>query len=335
MIKRVSSVSLLPEDWDSLAGEYFQTREFLTHCENFNHCEQVYYLAYDQETSSRLLAGAVCYSIGLDLFTYLGLPSPLRFRICGIPCSVSAPGLLGDNQAKSAIVGEIKKIERGICLFLNLIDVPSALVPIMGRTFPTMILDKKFGSYEKYLESLRAPYRRWIRTTLEKSARLSCRIGAPSGFSDRHYALYLKVLSNSSGKLETLSLDFFRHLPDRFSLESLYKDDELVAWNITVGWERRFYFFLVGFENTQVKDNEPYFSMLNSILRRGLGGGYDSIDFGQTTESAKCRYGARVEERYMAAWHRNRMVRGIIWLLRGLLAYNGRVPKYRVFKGDV
>ena len=91
----------LPPEWDQLADGYFQEREFLRHCQEYNPCNQRYYLA---SREGKLEAGAVLYSLALDLFTYLKLKSPVTMQIAGVPCSVSASGLIGSAEARQSLL---------------------------------------------------------------------------------------------------------------------------------------------------------------------------------------------------------------------------------------
>ena len=92
-IKNISKAPDLPENWDSVAGDYFQTREFLNHTEKYNPCNQRYYLLY---RNGIFEIGIVAYALKINLLTYLNISSPFRMNIAGIPCSVSASGIIGN-----------------------------------------------------------------------------------------------------------------------------------------------------------------------------------------------------------------------------------------------
>ena len=89
---KLDNALALPDEWDVLADCYFQRKKFLLYCQNWNHCNQRYYVAYDQD---KLIAGAVVYTIRLNLFTYYKMRLPVTMQIIGIPCSVSSAGLVG------------------------------------------------------------------------------------------------------------------------------------------------------------------------------------------------------------------------------------------------
>jgi hypothetical protein len=89
----------------------------------------------------------VVYALGLDLFTFLKMKSPIKMRICGKPCSVSASGLLGSKDTD--MFWAINEKEKGFKLFLNLERLPDINVP-SGFTLPTIVMDLPFSSKEEY-----------------------------------------------------------------------------------------------------------------------------------------------------------------------------------------
>ncbi len=342
-IRHVEGVAELPAAWDSLAQEYFQTREFLAHCEAENPCRQNYILALKMgdEGDLGLVGGAVCYRLKIDILAFLKIPSAFKLKICGIPCSVSASGLLGTAEGQEACGAAFMGKKSGLKLFLNLYHNPEEVQGpeelfmkglISGPTFPSVCIDQPPPSWEAYIKALRSPYRRWLKTILEKASPLRHAEGDCSRFTGRHYQLYRQVLARSDGKLETLGISFFQRLPSRFRLESLYSGDELVAWSIFLNWKDRFYFFLTGLEYKRLGEFDSYFALLASLVKRGIESGAARIELGQTTEWAKCRFGARLDGRWMAGAHPNPLVNGILKLGRPLLAYRGKSPNFRVFK---
>ena len=109
-IRKLSKASDLPAKWDNLAVDYFQTREFLDHTEKYNPCKQRYYTLFQDGS---LQAGSIVYTLKLDILTYLSIPSPFRMNIVGIPCSVSASGIVGRFELFPALIAHIKSQEKG------------------------------------------------------------------------------------------------------------------------------------------------------------------------------------------------------------------------------
>ncbi|MDP3433341.1 MAG: hypothetical protein Q8T04_10300, partial [Bacteroidota bacterium] len=50
----------LPDEWNLLAENYFQRREFLIYAEKYNPCAQRYYCFYEND---KLLSAAIMYSL--------------------------------------------------------------------------------------------------------------------------------------------------------------------------------------------------------------------------------------------------------------------------------
>jgi hypothetical protein len=134
-ITDISRALDLPENWDHAAIDYFQTREFLDHTEKYNPCNQRYYLLY---RDGFFETGIVVYTLKLDLLTYLGIPSPFKMNIAGIPCSVSAGGIIGNRDYLHQLTGYLKIREKGLLLFLNLAYDLDEEKMIPGKTLPQL-----------------------------------------------------------------------------------------------------------------------------------------------------------------------------------------------------
>lgn len=328
-LEKVARARDLPPAWDDLCADYFQTREFLIHCEEENPCGQEYLVC---RSGSALSGGAILYSLPVSPFTFLGGRGAITMKICGVPCSVSASGLLGGEEARRACMTWLMAETKGLRLFLNLGEKTELRGLASGATFPAVVMEGLPDTYEAYLRSLRSPYRRWLKLIERASSPLTRSAGPCSLFTDAHHRLYLEVLKRSAGPLERLSADFFRRLPPSFRLESLYAGDCLAGWSITLIWKDSFYFFLTGLDYGSLKRYDTYFALLASIVKAGIESGARRIDLGQTTEWAKCRFGGALEARYMAGHHSNKALNALLRLGQGILGYKAKDPGFRVFK---
>lgn len=328
-ITEAHGAAILPELWDRLALEYFQTRSFLEHTEKYNPCKQRYYLLFQKGI---LITGMVMYTIRLDLLTYLAIPSPFRMNIVGIPCSVSSAGIIGSYAHLPILFSHIKEKEKGFLLVLNLNSKLPVKDFIVGRTLPTVFMEGRFNSWEAYAESLRSDYRRRIKGLSRsfsgiKITRKECAI-----FDEQMYNLYLGVLKKSKGKLETLSMDFFQKLPSNFQLTTCCSQDEVIGWFITTTYGAKTYFFLGGIDYKQNKLHHTYFNMLFEILREAIEKKASCLDLGQTAEIPKIRMGGKIMEKYMLAYHSNRIIRKLLAAGKRLLEYTPIVQEAHVFK---
>lgn len=328
-ITNICSAIDLPDKWDGGAGEYFQTREFLSYTEKYNPCKQRYYLLCRDGIFE---TGVVVYTLKLDLLTYLGIPSPFRMNIAGIPCSVSAGGLIGNPGFLPQIAGYIRSREKGLLLFLNLAQGSMAKEMIAGRTLPTIILANRFHSWDDYLDSMKACYRRRVRQFAAPFVEIQKKQLPCSGFNDTMYRQYLEVLKRSKGKLETLSLEFFRQLPQDFYLTAFYDGDRLIGWYISVRFNEKFYFFLGGLDYRVSRKFKTYFNLLLNVVREGIEKGALLIDLGQTAEIPKLRLGGQLVEKTMLAGHSNRVMSTILKAGKSLLEYAVIVHQTHVFK---
>ena len=323
-----SAASELSPDWDGLADSYFQRRKFLLYSEIRNPCRQRYYELHE---GGRMKAGACVYTLRLDLLTFARVKSPVRFAIVGIPASISCPGLVGEKDAVVRLLPAIFAAERGIVLLLNL---PPGLPvkPAVGmRMMPTVFLRHDFKSWEEYRRALRASYRR--RLGLIESAFDGVRReeGPCSALSREMYGLYLQVMARTATKLETLSYEYFRDLPEEFRLTGYRLGERVIAWHINLHEGDRLTFFFGGTDDAFLRSRRAYQNNIAGILREALDRGFREVDFGQTAEIAKTRLGGGLVEKDMAAYSRNALVRLLLRLGRRALEYRRRLPPAHVF----
>jgi len=328
-IIKASRATDLPASWDSLAVDYFQTTEFLDHAEKYNPCSQRYYALYDQGT---LITGLIMYTLRLDLFTYLSLPSPFRMHIIGIPCSVSSNGVVGSEAHLTTLLEYLKGEQKGFILVLNLGSATDLDGFICGKTLPTVVLEKSFESWDDYLNTLRADYRRRIKRLARPFTRVNMKHGGCSGFDKLMYDQYLAVLKRSKGKLETLSLDFFQNLPSSFYLTTLFDQEKVIGWFISTVFREKHYFFMGGIDYSLNRQCNTYFNVLIEVLREGFKRRASRIDLGQTAEVPKIRMGGQIVEKYMLGYHSNRIFRKLLVTGKGLLEYSAIFQQPRVFK---
>lgn len=324
---RVEKVEDLPSEWDHLAQSTFQRTAFLSHCQMYNPCNQRYYLLSQGNT---LVAGAVVYTLPIDLLTFWGIRSPVKMHIAGIPCSVSSPGLVGNPRFYPELLDRIASIEKGLFLCLNL-DEPPEGSEIVGHTWPTVALRNPFSCWEEYRRSLRSHYAKRLLKIERLEKELTIRTGCcRDGFSKAHYPLYEAVHQRSKGKLEKLNGDFFCNLPPEFTLTTISYLDRMYGWTLSVRDNDRYYFFLGG----QDYGFDPigiYHVKLMTIIKQGIAGGATHIDLGQSAEIPKMRFGGEIREKYLVAYHSNGIIRKALSLGRRLLTYNQRFPQTHCF----
>ncbi|TXG38671.1 hypothetical protein [Seonamhaeicola maritimus] len=318
-ITTLKSADKLDLDWDVLCDSTYQRVRFLKHIELYNYCNQKYYQAHKNE---KLVAGAVVYSLKVNVLTFAKYELKLPMTIIGIPVSVDAQGIIGAEEYCETILDYIMRQEHGIILCLNY-DVPIEIKKIIEmQTLPSMIFNLKIPSWEAYLDTMRHNHRRRILKAQDKFSNVILKENLCAMFTTEHYNLYLDVLKVSKTKLEVLNFDFFINLPSEFKLHSFYSENKLLAWHISTSFNN-IYYFLFGGINYELRDAfDSYYNNLIQIIKEAIAVSSTTINFGQTAEVSKNRLGATPHNKKMFIYHKNRLVSSIFKWSKNLLTYS-------------
>ncbi len=327
--QKIHTAPQLPPDWDKLTDSYFQSKEFLNYCEKYNSCHQRYYLLFENNI---LIAGAVVYTLLIDLFTFSSLSLPVKMQVAGIPASVSSSGIIGPQHAVEYLIREIIQAEKGLFLGVNLPSnintTPGIVMPIL----PNVEMPLSMESWNDYIRQLRAPYRRRVFRIIDKfnlteETKTSCQT-----FTKEHYQLYLAIIKRTPNKLEVLPEDFFRYLPNRFQLTTYRVQNEILCWHISCQEGERFYFFFGG-NNYKWNDKyDAYFNNLFGILKESLERNCTYLDLGQTAEIPKMRLGGTLVPKQLFLYHQNKLILWILNKLKYFIGYRGVFAEVHVFK---
>jgi hypothetical protein len=179
---------------------------------------------------------------------------------------------------------------------------------------------------------MKACYRRRVRLLSIPFSEIRKEQFVCSGFDNQMYNQYLEVLKRSKGKLETLTLEFFRQLPSNFNLTAFYSKEKLIGWYISATFKEKFYFFLGGLDYELNRQFNTYFNMLLIVVREGIEKGASIIDLGQTAEIPKLRLGGKLIEKTMGAYHSSRIVRSLLKAGKSLLEYSVVLQETHVYK---
>ncbi|MCB0644923.1 MAG: GNAT family N-acetyltransferase, partial [Phaeodactylibacter sp.] len=328
-LQSIPHAHLLPDAWDRLADSVFQRKHFLDYCESYNPCNQRYYCLLEKET---LLAGAVVYTLKINLFTFSNLRSVFKMQVIGLPVSVSAGGMIGTPSHQEILIKKILEQERGLIVGLNL-DPELDTQPGVGMPLlPNLEMPVEFESWSDYLGQLRAPYRRRALRITEKFREVRQVHSACSEFSATHYALYLAIMDRTPSKLEILSQDFFQQLPPEFQLSTSYQGEEMLCWHITCRAPERLYFFFGGNNYDQMEEYQSYFNNLFLILKRACAEQAGYLDLGQTAEIPKMRLGGRLIPKQLFLYHRFALIRWLFKKLKRQIGYTTTFPAVHVFR---
>lgn len=330
-IERLNSVNQLKDDWDLLANSIYQKRSFLAHLEKNNFSNQRYYVLYDDKT---LCAGAIVYSLKINLFTFSKLDLNLPMQVIGLPISNDENGLLGNAKNTEILLSEIFKQENGIVLCLNYQQSVINKNIIEMSSLPSMILRRAHEDWESYLQSLRHPYRRRILKALGKTQNIRSQSESCNAFTNDHYNQYLQVIHRSKTKLEVMGMKFFKNLPDTFKLDSFYDQEKLLYWHITAEDQNNYYFLFGGLDYELRDVYDSFTNNLIAILKRGINRQYNLINLGQTAETSKARFGTMREPKKMFLYHKSRLARFVFQMLSKQLSHSPEIHKHHVFRSD-
>jgi predicted N-acyltransferase len=242
-------------------------------------------------------------------------------NIVGVPCSVSSTGIFGEKDKIEFLKKHIYNTEKGFLLMLNLGEKPNEINIASGKTLPNIILENKFDNWEHYKNSLRSNYRRRLKKITKHSDKLEFKRLSCSKFTPQMHQQYLEVYQKSDGKLEKLSLDFFKSLPQEFILTQCSKNNELLGWNIALASNDTYYFFLGGIDYKYNTEYSTYLQLLVHIVKDGIERKAKYIDLGQTAEIPKMRLGGKAKTLFMEAHHSNSFFNALLKKFRKSLEY--------------
>lgn len=268
----------------------------------------------------------VLYENKMNIFTFGKLRLYLKLKVIGYPCSLSCCGYVTSNE--EMLFEFIKKI-KGAKLVLNAEkpDAPKGFT--VGETLPTCVLDNRFASAKDYINALRSPYRRRISRAMDFCKNIDVR--RIEGDCASLYRLYLNTYRKSAYKLEKLEKGFF----DGVEAEKLgfFEEGALRGFVLLKKDKDKLIFMLCGMDYSR-QTADLYYFMLYNIIVYAVENDCRTIDFGQTSEETKMKFGARLEPRYFYAHHTNGLLNLIARLCRGALEYRYAFPEYRVFKEE-
>ena len=329
-VKLVNRAMELSEKWDGLADVYFKKKEFLRHTETYNPCQQRYYELY---INGELSSGAIIYRLAISYLTrFIGLESPYKWIIIGVPASVSCSGLIGDKESIDILLREIFKIEKGLILGFNIEPEYRFEHVVLIESFSTIVMTLNFKTWQDYVMALRSSYRRRLNQISISMNDIITEESNCSRYNEEMHSLYMNILNKTESKLETLTLDFFKNLPGRFRLTTYSIKGKIITWHINLKDDDKIFFFFGGIDYELNEKFNAYFLNLSGIIRESIELGCKEIDFGQTAEIAKTRMGGVPIHKNMFIYHRTRFLRKIFEFGKRFIKFKRDIPKAHVFK---
>lgn len=296
-------------------------KELLSLLKNENSFKQeYYYLERDED-----YAFFTVYQNKMNIFTFGKLKCYFKLNVVAFPCSLSNCGYVTNNE--QMMLDFIKTI-KGAKLVLNVNNPVEAKGMTVGQTLPTCIFNKNFKTVEEYMSSLRSSYRRRIKMANEKCSDIKIKENSDENI----YQLYLNTYNKSDYKLEKLEKGFFEKV-DATRLIFM-KNNTPIGFVLLKQIDHKLIFMLCGMDYNY-ETTDLYYHMLYNIVKYGIEHNCSEIDFGQTSEETKMKFGAFLQKKYFYAHHTNCILNGLVRLGKGLLEYKYKFPKFRVFREEI
>ena len=268
----------------------------------------------------------ILYKNKMNIFTFGKFKCYINLKVIGYPCSLSNCGYITNNE--KFMFDYIKTI-KGAKLVLN-VNNPNLIENMtIGKTLPTCIFKNTFTSVDEYLTSLRSGYRRRINIAINNCK--DVKIKEIDDNSIDIYDLYLNTYNKSNYKLEKLEKGFFEKVEAQKLV--FLKNNKPVGFVLIKQDNDKLIFMLCGMDYTY-DTTDLYYYMLFNIVKYAIEHKLKIIDFGQTSEVTKMKFGALLEEKYFYAHHTNKVLNYIVKLGKNILEYKYAFPEYRVFKEE-
>lgn len=321
----------LPQDWDQkLGSNLYLRKEFLEFMERVDDTPKKYYIFRNKSGEIDTLF-MTHFRTGYNLTMFSKIKTSIKMTFIYIPLSISRPGIIYGEETKEDVAGFLRKM-KGYKIILNTEENYDLQGFTKGLTCPRCVLKIRWHTFDDYMNDLRSNYRYRYKKAFAKSKDLKMYfLEDNQEFSEELYGLYLQVYENSPYKLEKLKIDFFRD--NRFKIFVLEDNSKPQGFIQLLENEKELIFEFVGFEHKNNHVYDIYIRMLLEIVRYGIEGGFETIDFGQTADEAKLKLGCKYQKLYALLNHSNPLVN---WCANKISRFIQYKPlddhKFRVFK---
>ncbi|HZU40134.1 MAG TPA: GNAT family N-acetyltransferase [Solirubrobacteraceae bacterium] len=347
--------SVAPQEWDGLVGpgQGALRHGYMTAWERVQLAGlRSRPLLAREGTDGRLVAAAPGYFYELDVSCMKQGHPPawlsrlrrvndrlLKFRVFEVGCPVAlcppllhAPDLSIAEAAQVLLPEAAAEADRGEAHVLVVQDFPhpggacaeileaSGLAPV--PVMPTVTMDLGFGSFEHYLDSMRASYRRRARRALEQSSGLTVELRHDFAELAGELAGLARMVFDRAGEIrrEILTEEYFAAASAQEALSVLLlrrADGSLACFGLLMDDRPWLHFLNCGFGEAAGREEGAYFRLLYEIVRAGIERGYAQINFGLTTVAPKLDVGgSSVPLLAFIRYHRP--------MIQGLCAVGGR-----------
>jgi len=352
--KIVDSVTKIKkDDWDSIFGDIPEGYQFYKTLEESGLKDFVfYYIVLYQDNAVLSIAPLFITDFNLDIAAegciekviqgirkYI-FPSFLIFRtlFCGSPFGEN--GILGiraGRSQKDALI-EIIKIAHEFCRDKNitliifkdflkddtlLLDSLLAKGFLKVKSFPSVITELNFHSFDEYLQSLSYSTRKSLRKKIKKaysSADIKVRIAENiDDIASDVFRLYENTYHSGATKFERLTREFFinvgRNLAHQTQFFLYYVNGKLSSFNLCLVYKDLFIDKFIGFDYDISKKHNLYFVSWCFNVEWCLKNSIRFYQTGQTDYYPKLKLGGRLIPLYAYLRHENLLLNLCLKLL--------------------
>lgn len=331
MYKRIENAKDLPKEWDKLCkNNIYMSKKFMMFMEKVNYCNQSYHLFYK---NNKLYTGFMMFERRFNLFIFTNkykINLPMKFIY--LPLSVSHPSIVW-NEDKTELTKVLNSM-KGIKIIIN-VDTEELDNFSKGHYLPICTLENKWNTFDEYLNSMRASYRRRINQALKKGEAITYELLPDNkDFTLEMYNLYEQVFNHSEYSLEKLTVDFFRNDIAKTILLKINNKIEAFIQLIEDRNNDMLIFEFCGYNYEIAHDYDIYYNMLSEITKYAIDNKFKYVQFGQTAYDAKLKFGAKMYYNYYLLSHSNKFINALIRKYNDKLQYKVVDYDFNVFKEE-
>jgi hypothetical protein len=209
---------------------------------------------------------------------------------------------------------------------------------ILAPSEPNCALPIRWGSFRSYLDDLRHPYRAKVIKSAAKSARAGVEVTLEplcGGYDPSLHLLYEGVVERAQVQFERLTPRFFHSLgsalPGQAHLLRFRRAGRTIGWVALVLNGGRLHDLFHGIDYAENPAVDLYFNQLAETIRLAIDLGARRLSLGQSTLTAKSRFGCLIEPLWIALRHRDPAVNLLLRRGSRILFPPEKAPERRVF----
>lgn len=330
MYKVINQAKYLPKEWDVLCKEnVYMSKHFLEYMEKVNYCNQSYHLFYKDK---KLYSCFMMFEKKFNLFIFTDkYDIKTNMKFIYLPLSVTKSSIIFAED-KTEIEEVLNKM-KGTKILINTEKNEQLKNFTQGHYLPICTLENKWNSFEEYMESLRANYRRRYTQAIKKGSKIKVDILKDnSNFSNEMYELYEQVFNHSTYSLEKLNKEFFKNDISKIITLSVDEKVEAIVQIIEDRTNDTLIFEFGGYNYEIAHEYDLYHNMLIEIVKYAINNRFKYINLGQTAYDAKLKFGAKMEYSYFLLSHSNKFLNYLIKKHIHFLEYKVKEYNFNVFK---